>query len=264
MNSTYVKILTVVTSVGFLAFLNIPSTVSQAGPKQAKPKPPAQSSQILSDHWYTVTIGGTAPYEYYNERLEKKTNRLFLQNHTWKREEEYINEEQLGAFAEDNADLTPLFYNFHSTFRSTELAIDGNVKNGKEITVKIHRGTSDLPVIKKNLSPRTILSTFFPVWLGRHLASLKAGQRVSFSTLLEDNLELAFSTVSGSVSVQKPDEFATKSKTQKIAVTHHGLRSVWWVDSTGSAVRIEMPEQNAVVERVPEEKARAFLGEQVD
>jgi len=211
------------------------------------------------DSWYVMTVDKTIRYGYYNERVELKRNRLFFQSHVWKKEEDYINEEQLGAFSENTPDLAPLFYNFHSTYRSSELTIDGNVKDGKVLHVKVRKGQTELPIIRKVLAPKTIFSQFFPVWLGFQLPKLKPGQSVSFLSILEDNLDLNFATVPGRIRLEKPDEFATKSGTRKISLEYREVKSTWYVDETGTAVRIEMPETRTVVEKVSKEVAQKFL-----
>ena len=77
------------------------------------------------NHWYTVTILPGTRYAYYHETLEKNRGRLHFKTEMWKKEEGFINSEQLGVFSQDDADLTPLFYNFHANYRQSEASIDG-------------------------------------------------------------------------------------------------------------------------------------------
>lgn len=218
----------------------------------------AEKDQVLSDHWYTIRVGKDK-YGYYNDRMERKQGRLFFQNRVWKLEEDFINEEQLGAFAEPNEALKPLFFNFHSTYRTTETNIDGTVNDKQQLSIRVKRGGQELPVVKKVLPTKTIFSVFFPAWLQMRAAGMKPGASLPFLTILEDNIEENFATVSGRVKMEKPDEFANQSKTRKFMVDYRGVKTLWWLDDKGIAVKIERPEQNMVVERVSEATAKKFL-----
>lgn len=226
------------------------------------------SSTLADDHklwdaWYTVTLNGKIPYQVYHDEVEVKGGRLHYQNHLWKKEEGYINEEQLGLFAENQPELTPLFYNFHSTYRTTETVIDANVKNepksGMTLTVKARRGGQELPLVTKALPKKTIFSTFLPVWLGFRMADLSEGKRLSFMTLLEDNMDLEFSTLIGHIRVEKQDETAKKLGAKKLRIDLKDQKSFWWVDSKGTPLQIEWPAQNARAEKTTEQIAKKFL-----
>lgn len=214
--------------------------------------------KTLWDEWYTMTINGKIHYGYYNEHVEKRKDHLFFKNDVWKREEDYINREALGAEAQDDEKVSPLFFNFHSTYRTNETTIDGNVQ-GTMLTVKAKRTDKDYPVSKRGIPSKTILATFFPVWLGRHLPALKDGRVLDFTTVMEDNIELAWSPVEGHVKLEKPDELAKKTRTTKVSVDYGSSHTVWWVDERGCAWRIEMPEQKVVVERATKNTAIRFL-----
>ena len=221
-----------------------------------------RQGKVLSDLWYTITLKKKVHYAYYNDHAELKQGKLFFKNQLWKNEEGYINEEQVGVFAENNDELTPLFFNFHSTYRMSETTIDGSVQNGgggSILTVKVKKAGQDLPLIKKNLPSKIFFSSLFPFWLEKKMPSLKPGQSQSFLTILEDSVDTGFETAFGRIMLEKPDDFSTKSKTTKIMVTNRDLHSVWYVDTKGNPLRIEMPEQNAVVERVAEAVATKFL-----
>jgi hypothetical protein len=240
------------------------STPARKAPAQStsatvKKPAPAPGERVLWDSWYTVTVNKVVHYEYYNDRAEIKKGRVLFQNHAWKKEEDYINEEQLGVFAEAVPELTPLFFNFHSTYRSVETTIDANAKDGKELTVRVRKGETELPIIKKSIPSKTFFSELFPVWLGYRLASFRPGQVYSFQTILEDNLEAEFGTINGQVRVEPADEIALKTKTTKVMVNYREMKSVWWVEPNGSPVRIEMPLQKTVVDRVSAETAKKFL-----
>lgn len=235
-----------------------PRKAAKAPTAAAQPKP--AETQVIWDAWYTVTLSGSVHYAYYNDRIEKRQGRLFFQNRFWKQEEGFINEEQVGAYAEDNADLTPLFFNFHSTYRTTETQIDGTIENGARLTVKARRGGSDLPLVKRSIPKKLFLSVFFPVWLGRELSGLQPGKTRAFMTLMEDSLDAGFPTSHGSVRLEKPDEMAKKLGGKKLLVNYRDARSVWYVDDNGVPLRVEMPgRQNTVIEKVTAENAQSFL-----
>ncbi|MGK5082912.1 hypothetical protein WDW37_06375 [Bdellovibrionota bacterium FG-1] len=223
------------------------------------PELASATDRLLWDAWYTVTVNKTMHYEYYNEHAEIKKDRVVFQTHAWKKEEHYINEEQLGAFAANDPDLTPLFFNFHSNYRTTEISIDGNVKDGKQLTVHIRKGQAEPAVVKRMVPKKTFLASLFPIWLGNHLANFKPGQLYGFHSILEDNLESGFTAVNGQVRREPDDSFAQTTHTLRLQVIYQNLKSFWWVEPTGGPVRIEMPSQKTLVERVERQKAETFL-----
>jgi hypothetical protein len=217
------------------------------------------SNAQAADYWYTVSVK-KIPYEYYNEKVIFRDGKIQFFNNVWKKEEGFINEEQLGSFSNADIDLTPLFYNYRSTYRSTEVKIDGNVHDGNSLVVKAKKGDQALPTITKSIRPKTFLSLFFPLWLGKKLETMKENVTVSFSTLQEDNIDDGFDSVSGHVRLEKADDFSKKTGTKKIAVDYRDdARSYWWVDKQGAALQIEMPDKGTLVERSTKEKAEAFL-----
>jgi hypothetical protein len=218
---------------------------------------------VLWDQWYTITIKkGNVHYSYYHEFVERTKGRIHFQNDVWKKEEDYINRESLGAFAEDSPDLAPLFYNFRATFRSTETVIDGNVETtdgSKFFVAKAKSKGADLPIVKKSLARNAFFEVYFPVWLGKHLPGLKEGQSVGFSTIMEDDLEHDFELEEGTARLEKPDDIATQTHTRKVSVTYRNMPSIWWITEKGYAERIEMPAQELLIERVPRAKAESFF-----
>ncbi len=240
------------------------TSAPSANPSSAPALPPLYKpapDRVISDNWYTVTVQPNVRYAYYNDRLEMKGGKLFLQNRFWKQEEGYLNEEQLGAFAENTSAMTPLFFNFHSTYRTTEIKVDGTIQDGRILTVKIRKGSGDLPVIRKGVPRSAILSVFFPVWMASRLPAMKPNQTVSFYSILEDNIEMAFQSVSGSIRLEAPDAFSTKTNTFRVFVNFKDLKSTWYVERTGIPIRVEMPTQKTIIERVTKEKAEKFLDE---
>jgi hypothetical protein len=219
---------------------------------------PDQQGKVLWDYWYTVAVN-KIPAEYYNEKVVLRGDKLQFFNHVWRKEEGFINEEQLGAFATADMNLTPLFFNFRSTYRTTELVVDGNVKDGKTLVAKIRKGGQSLPTVTKSIPSKTFFSVFFPVWLGKAITDLKPGRSASFMTILEDDVEHGFESESGTVRLEEPDEFAQKTQSKKVTIDYRSVRSMWWVDSHGAAIRTVMPETGAVIDRVSKQAAEAFL-----
>jgi hypothetical protein len=218
----------------------------------------APKSDLLWNSWYTMTVGGKVPFGYYNDRVERKDGKIAYQNQLWKMEEGFLNEERVVSFAKDNDSLTPLLFNFHATYRDTELAIDGTF-TGAELVAKARKQKENLTPIRTNVPSKAFLSTLFQTWLGRKLPEMKPGKRLSFSTIFEDALETRYSTIPGNVVLEAEDETAKKTGTKKLAVELGGMKSVWYVLPTGEAVRIEKPDQKLVIQKTTEAEARRFL-----
>lgn len=217
----------------------------------------------LWDYWYTVTAGTKSHYGYYEEKVEQKNSQIIMKVEYWKQEEEYINREDLGAVAQDDDNLSPLLFNFHSVYRTTETLIDGTIKDGRFFSARIKRGGQDLPIVQRSIPAKTFLSSLFPVWIGKKLANpperFKEGGTINFQTFMEDNVDNGFQIQDGSLKWDKPDAFAQSSGTTKFQVRINGAPSIWWVDKQGAAVKIEMPEQKVIVNRVPKNEAKKFL-----
>jgi hypothetical protein len=211
------------------------------------------------DNWYTVTLNGKIPYEYYHETIETQDGRMIYRLHAWKKEEEFINEEQLGAYAQAS-DLTPLFFNFHSTYRGSEKTIDGTVQDGRMLVIKSSEGTAgslkEKPLIRRSISKGIFFSSFFPVWVARQGAKLKPGHALPFSSILEDggdNPAAPFSNASGTLKPIAGGE-------PRFEVDFRNQKSQWTFDAQGAPSRIVMPASRAIVERVTEKVAKQFLG----
>ncbi len=243
-----------------LLILGVPSFAASPKPGvPAKAPPQAQAAKVLWDEWYTVTVDKKVPYAYYNDRVESKDGKIIFKNSMWKKDDGFINEEQVAAFAKDDADVTPLFFNFHSNYKASETQIDATVRDDGILNVKVRKNGSELPVIKKSIPKRTIFSTMFPVWISRNASTLQPKGSLAFYSILEDNLELAFRPVSGRISLEPQDEFAKSSKATKVKVLHMDLTSYWYLDSKGIPIRIDLKAQNAVAERTTEAQAKKFL-----
>lgn len=232
----------------------------------ASPKGPVSPSvETLWHEWYTITVstptGKRVPFGYYSDLAERTQGRIRFQNQMWKKEEGFINEESLGAFAQDDATLTPLFFNFRSAYRDTETVIDGTVQQNRKIGVRSRRGGQENPLIQVTLSQGAIFSSHFPVWLQRRLPTLRADRWEAFTTILEDSLEMRFKAVPGRVRLEKEDATAQRLKARRLTVHYRDQDSTWYVDAKGIPLRIEIPSQNAVVERVTEKQARSFLND---
>ncbi len=230
----------------------------------AKPAPKAAAGtadKVLYDVWYTVTVNKTQHYEYYNERAELRKGKLFVSNHAWKQEEDFQNEEELGEYAEPGDEVRPLFYNFHSNYRSTELTIDGTVENGHILAIRVRKGSSEQPIVKKQIASGTIFSESFPAWLGFRLTTLSQASWTQFLAIDESNTDLQFRTLQGRVKLDAPDDYAIRYKTVKITLDYDGLKSSWWVDKRGVPEKMEYPATGTLITRVTKDKAQKFFGE---
>jgi hypothetical protein len=215
--------------------------------------------QLLNDDWYIVHVGNMK-WGYYNEKVEKEEgDRLRFQQHYWKLEEGFINEEHLGALCKDDAELTPILFNFHANYRASETSIDGSVQEGRTLVVKIKKAGNDLPLVRKGLPKKAFFSVFFPYWIKLNMGKLKTGKSASFSTILEDNIDMGFSMVPGTAKMMAADAIAKKNNYTKIMIKYRGHDSLWWVDSSGTIQRAEMPKQNIVVEKTSDKIAKRFL-----
>lgn len=242
--------------------LSTPHALAESASGAKPPSKSAAKSQLLADQWYTVTVGGNKKYAYYNEKAETREGRVSFQTRMVKLEDGFLNEEQLGTFSEDTPELKPLFYNFHSTYRSTEIKIDGNIAGNSGttlLTVRIKKGNEELPVIKRSIVPSTIFSSVFPLWLERNLTTIKAKKTLPFMALLEDNLDIGFAPVSGRVMLKEPDDFAKKNSAVLVEVSFKDSVFHWWLDLQGKMIRMESPSQKMLIERTSRKKAESFL-----
>ena len=242
-----------------LALLTAFASLVLSGTASANQPTTGASNRVLWDSWYTVLVGGKVKYAYYNEKVEMKGDRVHFQTRMWKQEEGFINEENMGAFALNDTNLTHLFFNFRSTYRSTETQIDGPVGKDQHLSVRVQRGSQSMPPIRRRILDKPFFSVFFPVWVGKQLANHPQGKTVSFSAILEDNLDMSFRSVPGNIRQDAPDDFSRKSGTKKFIVNHRDLASVWWVKDNGMPVRIQMPSQKTLIQMVPQGEAEKFL-----
>ena len=243
-------------------------TTPKKAPPQAKGQIPKAKSDIkvLWESWYTIEADGGVPYGYYSDRAEKMPDgRLHFENHIWKHEEGWINEESLGAYAKDDPGITPLFFNFWSNYRSTETQIDGTITDGKQLAVRVKKSGKELPVVKRSVPAGTTVSVFFPLWIGRAAEeAIRTGARPgavkTFRTVFEDDINDGFAPKSGNYRIEEPDEFATKTGTLKVRVETRDLPSHWYISDKGVPIRIDMTASRIRVDKVASrEEAEAFL-----
>lgn len=216
----------------------------------------AAPPKTLWEGWYRVELPDGKVAQYYQDRVTRHDGKIQFENNVWKEEEGFINEESIGTFSEDKPGLKPLFFNLRSTYRSYTLTIDGTRQPDGAMVFKIRKGDKELPPLKRVPPSNAILSTSFPVWLGQNLASLKVGESRPFLSIQEDDFETGYLPVSGRITLEKPDAFATKNNVSRVSVTYRDVTSTWWVDKLGKALKIEMPKQGLVVRLVSETEAK--------
>lgn len=220
----------------------------------------ADTPQVVSDAWYTITAEKNIPYGYYHDHLEKRGDRLYYQSHIWKKEEQFINEEQLGLYAQDDEDLKPLIYNFRSLYRTTETVIDGTVNEKNVFKVTAKQGSKTLAPYERSLPKRLIFSTFFPIWIQRHFTAADVGKSKSIMTIYEDSYESHFETKSGNVRLEADDAFAKANQAKKFTATIAGQKSTWYLDSKGVPLKILMHANHVMIQKSTESKAKKYLG----
>jgi hypothetical protein len=230
-----------------------PSKSPTLTPKEEKAATAVQASQeskskLLWNSWYTMTIGEKIPY----------------QNQLWRTEEGFINEEKVVSFGKDDENVTPLLFNFNGIYRESEINIDGTF-SGTTLKVKARRNKQALPPVEASVSSKAFLSTLFQAWIGKHLAGLTLGKRLTFITLFEDlGLDNHYAPINGSITLEADDDFAKKTGTKKLSVETADEKSIWHVLPSGEAVRIEKPGQHLVIEKKTEAEARRFLVKRTD
>jgi hypothetical protein len=240
----------------------LPKAIADAA-KEAKADSKSGKSTLLWNTWYTMTIGEKVPYGYYNDRVERRDGKIAYQNQLWRTEEGFINEEKVVSFGKDDENLAPLLFNFHGTYRESDLNIDGTF-SGTKLNVKARRNKQNLAPIEANVPSKAFLSTLFQVWIGKHLSEFLPGKRRSFVTLFEDGLDSRYSPINGSLTLEAEDEMAKKHGATKLTVELAEEKSVWYVLPTGEAVRIEKPGQHLVIEKKTEAEALRFLVKRTD
>jgi hypothetical protein len=227
--------------------------------KPKTPKSSALTQTTLWDAWYIVTVNDTVPYAYFNEKASVIDGRAHLQLRIWKKEEGFINEENIGAFAADEPSLRPLFYNYRLTYKSTETQIDGTVDADRFLVTKVRKNGTDVPTSRKQLPKDAILSYTFPIWLARKYGSLQKDKPVSFYALTEDGVDSGFPISTGTVTLLSDDEIATKTKTKRVKVNFMDADSFWWIRPGGNAFAIHTPTRKILTQQVTQEKALGFL-----
>lgn len=232
-------------------------TKAEAEAKKTESKAEGKSA-LLWNSWYTMTVGEKVPFGYYNDRVEKRDGKYAYQNQLWKMEEGFINEERVVSFGKDDANVSPILFNFLGTYRDSEFSIDGTF-TGTKLAVKARRNKQNLPAIETSVPAKAFLSTLFQVWIGKHLSEAKPGKRIPFVTLFEDGLDNRYAPINGAMTLEADDDYAKKSGTKKLSVELAGMKSVWYVLPTGESVRIEKPDQHLVIEKKTEAEARRFL-----
>lgn len=244
-----------------------PAAQKQASTQKTTAAQPT-TSKVIYDAWLTVTRTGAdgkpIKYQYYNDRMELKNGRMAFQNHLWKKEDDFVNEEQIGAFADYVGDLTPTFFSFKTMYRSSQTTIDGTfapsqLTGMRTLSVRIRRNGADAPPVKRVVPAKTILSTFFSTWVSARLPTWKSGQTLSFSAIIENDIDGDFSPKAGTARLEAPDALAQKFGGQKLSLLFDGQRSTWWVDRLGVPFRIDFPDIKTVAERATAAQAQAFF-----
>jgi hypothetical protein len=211
------------------------------------------------DHWYTVKVNGKVPFAYYHEKTQTVSGRTHLELEIFKKEEGFLNQENLGLFAQNDEAVTPLFYNYRMTFKNSETILDGTLDSAQYLNIKIRKNGSELPVVKKHLPANVIFSYMFPIWVAKRLPTLTPNHYVGFQAINEEQIEQQFPIVSGKLMLEPEDAFAKSHKAKKVSMIYEDMPSVWWLAKDGSAIRIVRGENQLVIDQVSKEQAHKFL-----
>lgn len=222
----------------------------------------AGENRILWDSWYTVKVE-KIPYQIYQETVEVKDARIRSRQALTRVEEGHRNEEQLGTLSENNEALTPVLYNFRSTYRKTERQWDGTVTNGV-VSAKVKSEDGIKPALKRSMPKGAFFSSLFPLWLVKQEAkggTLTQGKLTSFTALLEDTTDSNKLVEMGRAQKLALDELARSSGAKKYRVTFRGSEALWWILPSGKPLKIEITKSKTVIQSVSSEaEARTFLG----
>jgi hypothetical protein len=224
---------------------------------QASTAPATPQAKTLWDRWYTLTIEPNIRYGYYNEKAESRGETVFLQTQIWKKEEDFINQEQMGVLSK--SDLTPVAYNFRSTYRSTETTLDGTIDEQRVLNLKLKISNKPEQSVKKQLPQNVIFSSAFPLWVGKNIGRLKPKTPISFQAFLEDSPHEDFRMESGIVIRQEPDTLAKSMKLNRLSVRFRNQDSTWWVREQGDAHQIHLPAQKIWIKEVSKDVALKYL-----
>jgi hypothetical protein len=242
-----------------------------ASPPTARTSPVPLSSQknrTLWDQWYGVTLNRTYRAMVYRSVAEIKDGKLYIRNQATKKEEGFLNEEQLGELSEWSPKLYPILYNLRSTYRTTETIVDGSEKNGF-LQMKVRKGQTELPALRKAVPKRAILSESFPAWLAWNGSQLKPGEITSLYVFLEDQFDSNASALPCQVRRMTLDslrdagdiEFEDTVDVLKFKINLNGQENIWWVDSQGKPLKIYMKSRQTWVKPLSPKEAEVFLSE---
>lgn len=229
-------------------------------PSVSEAAPPVQKQETLWDAWYTITLKQTVKYAYFHEVVRRDQGRIHYQSDMWKKEDDFINEEHLGSFAEDKPELAPLFFNLESFFRGSKTKIDGTVRDGN-LTVKTTRGEMTLPMNTISISSKSPLffSVFFPLWVKNSQGSFKKGKVHGFWAILEDNIDEKFKPKRGLLRLEDEDALSKSTKTTKYTVRYGNITSTWYIHPSGMTEKMVNSKQKSVLQRVTESAAKDFF-----
>jgi hypothetical protein len=223
----------------------------------------AATEHVLWDHWYTVSGRAGVHYAIYNEKVTADGDRVHVQTQLWKREEDQITQENLGAFATNDDSLTPLFFNFRSAYGSSVTELDATFKRGDqgvELQVKGRRSGEPISVQRRAGISGAFLSSFFPVWLKKRAAKIKVNQTQSFQVIFEDDWAGGFVSVTGHLWRQPLTAEDQKTNLTPFKLDYRGSTALWWIRPDGAAEQIKNKDQGSLVRISTRKDAEAFLG----
>jgi hypothetical protein len=205
-----------------------------------------------------VTLEKGEHYGFYNERAEVSKDQISITTSMKKKVNGVYEEDSLESIAKDDAQLTPIRFRRTTKTKSQNTETEGKVSGG-ELTV-VERGTSTSsprPIV--SLNSGSFFASFLPIWLGRHLSSMKETQTAYFSLIVETDPDLAYTPVPSYAQKLQADKYGVSTKTQRVLIKAGTIASTWWVRNAATPVLILWPTGKATVQLTTKDKAEQFL-----
>ncbi len=237
-------------------------------PTHAKNNPPAKPTNAKDlaywDGWYFARRQSKhsgepgALFAIYRERVFRSDSHIIYQSQTWKKDDGNIIEEHMGGTSRDSQELSPVSFDFYSLSNGIKIELLGSI-DGKQLSYEIFPQELKKSNRPKTLQQGTILTSFVPVWLARHIEELSAKRVLSFTAIYEDDHREPFRAASGSARMLSN---ATPEKDCfPISVRFEQLDSIWCIKKTGEPLEVQLTSQGILIESVSESIAQKALKE---
>ena len=206
--------------------------------------------------WFIVKRGQNEPFAFFHERVEtiSKKNQIKMNVDIKKKEEGYINKESFVGLSKANQNLTPISFQFKSTYRSHSYQMEANIQD-QDIKASIIEGDQPPQSIESFIHKQTVLSSFFPLWVRHHFSALKEGKKLALSVMKIQPFKSDLNLLDAIVKKLKPDALAKKKNALKIQVKFNSEKSIWWVKKNGHTLKVKKTNPKIIIQQVPKSKA---------